>query len=76
MNISFTDKQKAYITKQVETGDFQNYSEVVREALRIHELYRNKVISDLRAEIEKGWNAPDSDKTIDDIIEEKIRLNG
>ncbi|GAB1858331.1 hypothetical protein MHTCC0001_31680 [Flavobacteriaceae bacterium MHTCC 0001] len=76
MNISFTEQQEEYITQQVKSGEFQNQSEVVRDALRLHILYRNKVISELRAEIEKGWDAPDSDKTIEDIINEKIRLNG
>jgi len=35
-------------------GDYQNASEVVHEALRLHELYRNKVLEELRAEIAKG----------------------
>ena len=33
MNISFTDKQEKYIANQVKSGDFQNASEVVRDAL-------------------------------------------
>ena len=51
MNISFTKKQEIYINKQVETGDYQNNSEVIRDALRLHEIYREKVITDLRNEI-------------------------
>ena len=51
MNISFTKKQENYINKQVETGDYQNNSEVIRDALRLHEIYREKVINDLRNEI-------------------------
>lgn len=54
MNVSFTKRQKEYIAKQVSTGEYQNNSEVVRDALRLHEIYRNKVIEDLRSEIEKG----------------------
>lgn len=71
MNISFTKKQENYINKQVETGDYQNNSEVIRDALRLHEIYREKVIADLRKEIEKGLNSENSEKTIKDLIEEK-----
>jgi antitoxin ParD1/3/4 len=36
MNISFTEKQENYISSQVKQGDYQNASEVVRDALRLH----------------------------------------
>lgn len=71
MNISFTKTQEQYITEQVSSGEYQNFSEVVREALRLHIIYREKVINDLRIEIEKGWNAPDSKMTMEDIIKSK-----
>ena len=71
MNISFTKKQEIYINKQVETGDYQNNSEVIRDALRLHEIYREKVITDLRNEIEKGWSSENSDRSITDIIAAK-----
>ena len=71
MNISFTKKQEEYITEQVASGEYQNNSEVIRDALRLHKIYRNKVIDDLRREIEKGWNSPDSPRTMKDIIESK-----
>lgn len=68
MNISFTHKQSQYIASQVEQGDYQNASEVVRDALRLHEIYRHRVIEDLRAEIQKGLDSPPSSKTVKDII--------
>jgi len=52
MNISFTKQQEEYISKQVASGEYQNNSEVVRDALRLHSIYREKVIKDLRNEIE------------------------
>ncbi len=55
MNISFTDKQQQYITEQVTSGDFQNASEVVRDAMRLHQIYRARVLEELREEIAKGW---------------------
>jgi|TARA_R110002126_G_scaffold246030_3_gene389079 antitoxin ParD1/3/4 len=71
MNVSFTDKQEKYIATQLDSGDYQNASEVVRDALRLHELYRNKVLEELRAEISKGWDAPLSSKSVSDILKEK-----
>lgn len=71
MNISFTEKQEKYISEQVSAGDYQNASEVVRDALRLHAVYRHRVIEQLRAEVAKGWDGPDSNKSIKDIIAEK-----
>ena len=71
MNVSLTKKQKEYISNQLEFGDFQNASELVRDALRLHEVYRNRVIMDLRTEIEKGWEEPTSPRSVSDIISEK-----
>lgn len=71
MNISFTEKQLKYISEQVKSGDFQNASEVVRDALRLHEVYRHRIIEDLRVEIEKGWSGPASSRKISDIIRQK-----
>ena len=71
MNISFTKQQEEYISKQVATGEYQNNSELIRDALRLHRIYRDKVIKDLRSAIEEGWNSPDSERTMQDIIESK-----
>lgn len=73
MNVSLTDKQQNYIASQIKAGDYQNASELVRDALRLHQVYRDKVIGELRAEIEKGWNAPASERTVQDIIKAKRR---
>ena len=73
MNISFTDKQQKYITAQIKQGDYQNASEVVRDALRLHEIYRHRVIEDLRAEIAKGWEGPASRRSVQDIIAAKTQ---
>lgn len=71
MNISFTKKQEEYITQQVASGDYQNNSEVIRDALRLHSIYRDKVLDDLRKEIEKGWSGETSNRSVNDIIEAK-----
>lgn len=72
MNISFTEKQKEYIASQVKDGDYQNASEVVRDALRLHEIYRHRVIEELRAKIAKGWDAPVSSRNVQDIVKAKL----
>ena len=74
MNISFTDKQEQYITAQVKGGDYQNASEVVRDALRLHEVYRHRVIEQLRSEIAKGWDGESSTKTVQDVIADKRKV--
>jgi antitoxin ParD1/3/4 len=72
MNISFTDKQEKYIATQVKSGDFQNASEVVRDALRLHEVYRHKIIEELRAEINKGWDEVPVTRNVRDILKDKL----
>jgi len=71
--VSFTEKQEKYIASQIHGGDFQNASEVIRDALRLHEIYRHRVIEGLRAEIEKGWGGLTSNRTVKDIIDAKKR---
>ena len=73
MNVSFTEKQERYIATQLESGDYQNASEVVRDALRLHEVYRHRVIEELRAEIAKGWEGKTSPRKVQDIIRSKLR---
>jgi len=72
MNVSFTEKQEMYIAAQLESGDFQNASEVVRDALRMHQFYRHRVIDELRSEIAKGWDGETSERTVEDIINAKM----
>lgn len=71
MNVSFTKQQEKYISEQVESGEYQNNSEVIRDALRLHSIYRQKVIEDLRKEIEKGWSGATSNRSVKDIIKAK-----
>ena len=73
MNVSLTNKQEQYIASQIESGDFQNASELVRDALRLHQLYRKKVIDELRIEIEKGWDSELSTRSVSDIIVAKSK---
>lgn len=71
MNISFTTKQEEYIASLVESGDYQNASEAVRDAIRLHQIYREKIIDNLKVEIEKGWTGATSRRSVRDIIAAK-----
>ena len=71
MNISFTDKQQQYIQDQVASGDFQNASEVVRDAMRLHQIYRTRLLEELRAEIDRGWEGETSSRKVSDIVKSK-----
>lgn len=73
MNVSFTTQQEDYIASLVQSGDYQNASEAVRDALRLHKLYREKIIKDLRLEIEKGWDGPTSSRSVQDIVKAKSK---
>jgi antitoxin ParD1/3/4 len=75
MNVSFTDKQREYIADQVKEGNYQNASELVRDALRLHQVYRQKVLETLRTEIDKGWDGPASQRNVQDIVEAKTKEN-
>ncbi len=66
MNVSFTAHQEQYIQDQVASGDFQNASEVVRDALRLHQVYRHRIIEELKQEIAQGWDGPASSRSVRD----------
>ena len=68
MNVSLTEKQFNYISNQINSGDFQNGSEVVRDALRLHKYYREIVVKSLRDKIREGINSIDSSRTVLDIL--------
>ncbi len=72
MNVSLTEKQVKYISDQINSGDYQNRSEVVRDALRLHEYYRESVIESLKEKIQLGIDSPDSPRNVLDIMEAGI----
>lgn len=72
MNVSFTEKQEKYIASLVQSGDYQNASEAVQEAVRLHQRYRSMMIRELQEEIQKGIESPDSSRDVNDIVEAKL----
>ena len=72
MNVSLAKKQEEYIAKMIADGDYQNASELVRDALRVHQIYREKLISDLHKEIRKGMEGPFTETSAEAIVAEEI----
>ena len=57
MHVSLTERLEAWVREKVESGLYNNASEVVREALRrqiLAEQTYNEKLDALRAEIQKG----------------------
>jgi len=69
MNISFTEKQEKYIRDHVASGNYKNASEVVREAMRLHQEEQDRKLEWLRVEVEKGLNSSSSNMTLDEIFD-------
>jgi antitoxin ParD1/3/4 len=57
----------------VKSGDYLNNSELVREAIRLHQIYRERLIIDLKREIEKGLESGYSNNTINYILKSKLK---
>jgi antitoxin ParD1/3/4 len=61
-NISLTDEQDAFVEKVVKTGEYQNASEAVRDALRVLQQRRREdalKLKALRVQIKAGVDALD-----------------
>ncbi len=76
MNVSFTKKQEEYIAEQIKSGDFQNASEVVRDALRLHATLRERLLNDLKTEIQKGIDSEISKRSAQEILKAKRKEHG
>ncbi len=79
MNISFTKKQEQYIKQQVASGGYKNKSEVIREAIRLHEQYQKEQelkLINLKAEIKKGLDSGFSPNSVQDILKRKKEQYG
>jgi len=79
-NISLTDEQDAFVEKVVKTGEYQNASEAVRDALRALQQRRREdalKLKALRVQIKAGIDALDRGEFVevdgaelDDYLEE------
>lgn len=58
--------------RTIESGDLKNAREVVRDALRLHEVYRHRIIEELHVEIARGWEGQASARKPSDIVRDKL----
>ncbi len=68
MHISLTDRLEAWVRAKVDSGLYNNASEVIREALRTQmraEQTHQEKLDALRAEIDKGWAQADAGDFVD-----------
>jgi antitoxin ParD1/3/4 len=65
MNVSLTPKLENFVKSKVKTGDYNNASEVVREALRLMQKEDSTVderkVERLRKALQAGIDSPDAD---------------
>ncbi len=67
-NFSLTAEQQHYIDRKLKTGRYASASEVMREALRVHELLeelRELRLQKMRREIEHGYRQAERGDLID-----------
>lgn len=67
-NISLTDEQDAFVEKVVKTGEYQNASEAIRDALRALQQRRREdalKLKALRVQIKAGIDALDRGDFVD-----------
>lgn len=62
MNFSLGKKLEDYVSSQVDNGLFNNASEVVRDALRLHEEHNLKLEA-LRRDVQQGVDSVQSGRT-------------
>jgi antitoxin ParD1/3/4 len=66
MNISLPDEMKAFVERQVATGQYANSSDYIRDLIR----RRQEGVDRLRALIEEGDASPDSDYELEALLSE------
>ncbi len=67
-NISLTPEQHAFVEKVVKSGEYQNASEAVRDALRVLQHYRSESVLKLkvlRMQIGAGVDAIENGEFVD-----------
>jgi antitoxin ParD1/3/4 len=80
MNVSLTPELEKFVERKVESGLYNNASEVIRESLRLlreHDEIRVK----WREQIERGWLQAQGGQTVDGEevfrkVDERIRQRG
>ena len=73
MNISVTDKMRAWVEIKVADGDYATASDCLRDLIRMR-MEREQKLAALRLEIQKGVDSGPSDKSWQEVIAEARAL--
>lgn len=73
--ITVTEQQNAWIKSQIESGQYGNDSEYLRELVRLDQAYKTKVLA-LRAALVEGENSGISQRTMADILSDAKERQG
>ncbi len=68
LNVSLTPQLEELVREKVTSGRYNSASEVVREALRLMDIYegvRTSTLAKLRADVEAGWQQVEEGKISD-----------
>lgn len=72
MHIHLTKKQEEYIQQLISIGIYKDASDIMEEALKMHESRYEKKLLELRTEIDNGWEGSTSKRSVSDIISAKL----
>ncbi len=71
MNISISEKLKNWVENRVQDGGFASNSDYIRDLVRREQRFE-EAQRRLQSEIALGLASPESDRTIADIISERL----
>ena len=77
MHISLTSHFEAYVADKVESGRYNNASEVILEALRLleaHDARESAKLAILKAEVQKGIDEADRGDFVDIDLEDLLTI--
>ena len=69
MNISIPDKLKAWVESRVADGSYASSSDYLRDLVRQDQRER-EALKRLRADIQAGFDSPETDVSVSDLIAE------
>ena len=69
MNISVTDKMRAWVETQVADGRYATASDCLRDLIRVR-IEREEKLAALRIEIQKGIDSGPSERSWEDLLAE------
>ena len=72
MEVKLSREMANYLQQLLGSGEFESIEEVVQDALQLHQANRLKRLAGLKEQIDEGWNAPLSPRTVQDVIEDNL----